>query len=84
MSELSDALRQFADRIEQGQILPSATQCAVVLSDDTGKYNATYIGRMAPHNVAGIHLLSCGIQRFNDPANNPNIGGFQATRGSTH
>ena len=84
MSELSDALRQFADRIEAGDVLPGASQCTVVLADNSGKYSATYIGRMVPSKAAGIHLLSCGIQRFNDPTDDPVVSGYQSTRGSTH
>ena len=81
MSELSDALRQFADRIDKGQALVGATQCALVLADDFGTSAATYIGKMAPAKNAGIHLLARGIQNFNETAP---TSGMQATRGSTH
>ncbi len=80
MSELSDALRKFADAIDRGEVLPNATQCAVVLADDVGNHKATYIGRMAPASAAGIHLLACGIHNFNVIA----TGGYQSTSGSTH
>ena len=81
MSELSDALRQFADRIEDGKEMADATQCALVLSNNAGQCKATYIGRMVPATTAGIQLLAVGIQNMNASASS---GGFQATRGSTH
>ena len=81
MSELSDALRQFVDHIDQGKLLVDATQAVVVLSDDLGQTKATYIGRLVPAKQAGIHLLSRGIQCFNETGPN---SGAPATRGSTH
>ena len=80
MSELSDALRQFADHIDKGQALVGASQCVVVLANNDGQVKATYIGRMQPPTVAGIQLLATGIQNMNAAS----IGGFKATRGSTH
>ena len=82
MSELSDALRQFADRIDQGLILKDATDAVIVLADGLGQSNATYIGRLVPANKAGIHLLARGIQNFNETAAGPMA--MSATRGSTH
>ena len=81
MSELSDALRQFADRIDKGNALVRATQCVVVLADDAGQTSATYIGLLVPAKTAGIHLLARGIQNFNETAP---TSGMPATRGSTH
>lgn len=81
MSELTDALRKFADAIDAGQGVAGATECAVVLHDGKGRYSATYIGRSVPHNMAGIHMLASGIQNFNQTAA---AQGMQATRGSTH
>ena len=80
MSELSDALRQFADRIDAGNELAGATQCALVLATNDGHVKATYIGRMQPPTVAGIQLLATGIQNMNAAS----TGGLKATRGSTH
>lgn len=64
-NELAAALRQFADRIERGEALPDATQCALVLGDDSGNAQATYIGRYAPAQRAGIALLALGVIKFN-------------------
>jgi hypothetical protein len=64
-NELAAALRQFADRIERGEAMPDATQCALVLGDDSGNAQATYIGRYAPAQRAGIALLSAGVIKFN-------------------
>jgi hypothetical protein len=41
MIELSDALRQFADRIEKGQALVGASQCVVVLARGIQNFNET-------------------------------------------
>jgi hypothetical protein len=41
-NELAAALRQFADRIERGEAMPDATQCALVLGDDNGNAQATW------------------------------------------
>lgn len=68
MSELSNALRNVADRIERGELLVDASQCALVLGNDAGAVQATYIGRTVPASGAGIHLLAAGIQRFNNDA----------------
>jgi ABC-type sugar transport system substrate-binding protein len=66
MNELSAALRHFADQIDAGNMLPGATQCALVLGDDLcANVQATYIRDGAPTSAAGIHLLAAGIQRFN-------------------
>lgn len=83
MSELSTALRHLADRIEAGELLADASQCALVLGNDAGVVQATYIGRQVPASAAGIHLLAAGIQRFN---NDMARGGalLGATSGSTH
>lgn len=66
MSELSTALRHLADRIERGELLADATRCALVLGNEDGVVQATYIGRSLPASAAGIHLLAAGIQRFNN------------------
>lgn len=66
-NELSAALRQLADRIEAGELLPRADQAALVLADPAGNVQATYMGRLQPeaHARAGIGLLSAGIAKFN-------------------
>lgn len=64
-NELAAALRQFADRIERGEALPDARQCVLVLGDDAGNAQATYIGRYAPVQRAGIQLLGLGLLKLN-------------------
>ena len=83
MGELSAALRQFADRVERGEVLPGATQCVVALSDDMGTVNATYIGRLVPAAKAGIHIAARAVQNFNEESLKAAVP-FSATRGSTH
>lgn len=82
MSELSDALRRFADEIDRGKQLPGATQCVVVLADESGQTAATYIGRLIPAQQAGIHLLARGIMNFNQSI--PSAMPVATTKGSTH
>lgn len=64
MNEFSAALRQFADRIDAGELLSGASQCAIVLANDDA-VQTTYIGRLAPAVQAGINLLAAGIAKFN-------------------
>ena len=65
MKELSAALRQFADRVEAGELLPGANQVAIVLANGANEVQAVYMGMQAPAARAGIFLLAAGIQRFN-------------------
>lgn len=67
MSELAQALRAFADRIEAGQALPGAVplECVIVLSDEKSTVNASYLGRRQPAHSVGIYLMAAGIQRMN-------------------
>lgn len=64
MNELSAALRQFADQIDAGQILPGAIHCAIVVGN-TKEVKAAYIGPYAPASKAGIQLLAEGVVNFN-------------------
>lgn len=64
MNEFSAALRQFADHIDAGKLLPGANQCAIVLANEDA-VQATYIGKLAPGDKAGINLLAAGIAKFN-------------------
>lgn len=63
MSELTDAMRRFADEIDQGRPV-SADHACIVLADSSGGVNATYFGRGVPAQMAGISLLAAGIERF--------------------
>lgn len=85
MSELGAAMRQFADAIDAGTIVPQATMCAIVVSDDAGFTKTTYIGRLAPSEPACIILLARGIQQMVEKAQATGAqlsGGVN--RGSTH
>lgn len=85
MSELTDALRQLADRIDRGEVMPNEpAQCALVLASADGMLKATYIGRAVPANRAGIHLLAAGIQRFNEDALHSALPVHASHAGSTH
>jgi hypothetical protein len=83
MNELAQALRDFADRIEAGEVIPGATQCAIIVGDDEHNVNATYIGRLAPAHRAGISLMCAGIYRFNLEQPAAVVPGYLAS-GSTH
>lgn len=61
-SEMAAALRQIADRVEQGAIVPDAQACAIVFADAGGTTKATYIGRDVPADSALIHLMARGIE----------------------
>jgi hypothetical protein len=86
MNELSAALRQFADRVDAGELLPGANQCAIVLSNDT-EVQSVYMGPLEPAARAGINLLAAGISRFNvdemaAAGGAPSMGEAMAAKGS--
>lgn len=62
MSEIAAALRQFADRLDKGELLPNSTAAAIVLTDANNAAKATYIGRETPADLALIHLMARGIE----------------------
>lgn len=76
MQEVAAALRQFADSVEKGDIVPGAVGCALVLTDDKGFTRTTYIGRQYPIEAATIILLARGIQQMTERSLMPS--------GSTH
>lgn len=81
--EIAQALRQLADRIEQGAAMPKGEpvkSAVVFLTDDAHAVSASYIGRLMPPRQAGAFIAASGIQRFlqsDGPAQS-------ATQGSTH
>ena len=79
MSELANELRKFADGIERGSIAPGAQMCAIVTHDGKGLVTTTYIGREVPAQLAGMNLLSLGIQHGVQT-----LARQSATHGSTH
>ena len=81
MSELSAALRQFADRVDQMDFAP--TSLAVVLTDGV-RTNATYIGRELPVDAALTHLLARGIEHTVVSRLQGKIDHLGTSRGSTH
>ncbi len=87
MNELAAALRQLADRIEEGTALPGACQAVVVLADDASSAQATYMGRYTPAAQAGIQVLAMGISKFNtSQLQSEQVRGaiFGRASGSTH
>ena len=66
MTQLAKLLRQFADGVESGKQFKGACHCAVVLGNDKGETQATYIGQLAPAQAAGIGLLANGILNWNN------------------
>lgn len=80
MSEISDALRQLAAKLDQDPTFtPSA--CALALTDATGKMKATYIGREQPADAALTHLLARGIEQT---VVSKLAGAMTSVAGSTH
>lgn len=85
MKELAAALRQFADAIEAGSVMPHASMAAVVVADDQGVTKTTYIGKVTPPESTCIILLARGVQQMVERAQQVGAklsGGV--TRGSTH
>lgn len=64
MSELTAALRRLVDQIERGDCKPGMTQAVLVLADDNGNAQATYLGRRVPAATAGTLVLCAGIASF--------------------
>lgn len=79
MSELSAALRQFASRLEE--VVPGATMCTIVVSDDKGYTKTTYIGRLHPTEPVAVTMMARGIQQMVERSM---AGGFGSVQGSTH
>lgn len=63
MNEIAAALRQFADRLERGELGVEAASAAIVVSSADGVIKANYIGREAPAAEALIFLMARGIQQ---------------------
>ena len=66
MSQLAALLHQFADAVGSGKQFKGAVHCAVVLANDKGETQATYIGGGHPAQCAGVHLLANGIINWNN------------------
>jgi hypothetical protein len=66
MKQLANLLRQFADSVESGKQFKGPVHCAVVLGNDKGETQATYIGQLTPPQSAGIGLLASGILNWNN------------------
>lgn len=84
MSELSDALHNLADAVGRGEVLAGAQSCSIVMHDSLDKISVTYIGRNIPANLAGMNLLSMGIQHGINRLAAEGGGQMGLTRGSTH
>jgi hypothetical protein len=83
MSELSDALRRYADDLDKGEPVKKASSLVVIVSNDqpgaVGELKATYMGRRIPVWAVGLSMCTLGIDRFLAMGmNTPSAPMFQA------